>query len=136
MIRVKNSNAGSTGLLQGMIDVACLGVRIVAARDVSHACCSCEVAELVAPPVVQDEDLQFFCGIVQGERRQHRGSYYTQRLVVSGNEDVHRWPVAGIPGQWHGPSLQRSQGLEVPENQRGKRVDVGQQQKEHEYRMP
>src|SRR5215468_3518868 len=116
MIRVKDSNVVSCGLLQGMIDVACLGMRIVAARDVSRACCSGEIAELLAPAVVQDEDLQFFCGIVQRERCQHRGSHYTQRLVVSGNEHVHRWPVAGIPGQWHGPSLPRSQGLEVPEN--------------------
>ncbi len=73
--------------LQGIVDVSRLGMLVVGAADITNFPLRTQIAEPVAPAVVQHPD--FEAGIVEGLCRDDSPLDELAALVVRGEEDVH-----------------------------------------------
>jgi hypothetical protein len=118
---------------QRRVEVAGLGMQVVAAGEVAHAAGLAELPELLAAAVVEQVDPQLVDRPVHRLGRQHRAAHHIQRLVVGRNEDVDGGPQAAVLGQGHRLALERHRRLQVTQQQDGQRVELGQQQAPAEH---
>ena len=95
VVAIENGDQLTIGFFERVVQVAGLGVFVVGPHDIAHAHGFGECTEFLAPPIVQDEDLDLVLGPVQYHRGQHCGAHHAQRLVVGGDIHIHRGPGCG-----------------------------------------
>ena len=128
MVAVEDGDQLAVGLGERVVQVAGLGMVVVGPHDVAHAHGLGELAEFLAPAVVQDEDLDLVLGPVQRHGGQHRGAHHAQRLVVGGDVHVHRGPRCRHAPQFGRAAVQRPGGLDEAQHHHQPGVGLGGQQ--------
>src|SRR5215472_3393567 len=119
-----------------MIDITGFRVTIIVASDISGAHPRGKVAKFFSPSIIENEDFELAGRIVHSKCRDHGCSDHTQRFVVGRYENVDGRPVPGILRQSEGWTAQWTQGLEVAEKKRDKRIKLSQDQCQHKDRVP
>src|SRR5579863_1011580 len=119
-----------------MIDVSCLGMRVVIARYVSHTDERGKIAKLNAPPVIEQKDPHLIGRIIHRHRRDYGALDDVQRFVVCGDQNIDSWPILGVAVEWERTPLQRSQSLKVPQNQCGEREELGNKKQQDKNGVP
>ncbi len=128
VVAVEDRHQLAVELGQRMVEVAGLGVAVVAAGDVVDPGLGGERAELRAPAVIEQVDAQLVRRPVQAQRRIHGVPHQRQFLVVGGDQHVHGRPVARIGRQRRRLALQRPRHLHVAQHQHQPRIGLGREQ--------
>ena len=115
VIGIEDGDVGGAEAFEGVVDVAGLGLGVVAAGDVADAGFDGELAELFAVAVVEDVDVEFVGGPVDVEGGERGVADDAERLVVGGDEEVDFGPVLGIVRQGDGGAAQGPDGLQKAE---------------------
>jgi hypothetical protein len=92
VIAVENGHQLSIELLQGLIEVACLGMPVVATSDVVHPGLFSEHAEFFAVAIVEYRNTQLFAEPVDTEGGIHGAAYDGQVFVVRHDQQIDRRP--------------------------------------------
>src|SRR6266567_8339547 len=129
MIGIENRNQLAAREPQGMVDVAGLGMLIVAARDIPGSYAGSKLAKLLSSSIIQYKDSDLVRGIVHRERSYDSWPHHAQRLIVGRNKNIDGGPPTRIPRQGNGWATQGSQGLEVTEEECDKSVELGTDEK-------
>ncbi|MCY1222400.1 hypothetical protein D9M72_344900 [compost metagenome] len=128
MVAVEDRDILAAGLRQRRIDVAGLGMAVVAARQVRDADLFAEGAEFLAAAIVQHVDVDLVARPVERHRREDGRLHHRQRLVVGRDEDVHGRPLRQVLRHRQRLALQRPGGLEVAKHEHHEGVGLGRQQ--------
>ena len=115
MIGIEDGDVGGAQAFEGVVDIAGLGLEVIAAGDVADAGFDGKLAELFAVAVVEDVDVEPVGRPVNVERGEGGVAYDAEGLVVGGNEQVDFGPVVGIVGQGDGRAAQGPDGLQEAE---------------------
>ena len=135
VVGVEDGDELTLGLGERVVQVAGLGVQVVAAGDVADAAFGCEITELVPPAVIEQEYTQFFRRPVDRDRAEHGCADDRHRFVVGGDKHVHRWPQGRIVGHRDRLALEWPKGLHVPEHEDEDGVHLGKGQPDAEYQF-
>jgi hypothetical protein len=117
VIAVEDRDKRRVETLERAIDVARLGMLVVVARHVADASLFGEGAKLFAVAIVEDVDVQLIGWPVDVHRRERRVANHAQRLVIGGDQEIHRRPVLGIIRQRNRRPAQRPDRLHVAEEE-------------------
>ena len=128
VVAVKNGDQLPIGFLQGVVQVARLGVVVVRADDVLHPHFGRKRPKFLAPTIVQEIDLEAIGRPIQCHGRQHRRAHDGQRLVVSRNEHIHGGPGLGCALQRGRRTLERPRRLNKTQHHDQPGVGLGRQQ--------
>src|SRR5256886_9233119 len=124
------------GVPQRMINIACLGMRVHVACDVTHANSSRKIAELFAPSIIEYDYLQLVVRIIKSECSKDSCPYYAKRLIVRRYKNVHRGPVSWITSQGHRTAPERAKRLKISKYKRDECVEFRKQEDDDENRIP
>ena len=113
---------------QGVIEIARLGVCVVAANHVFGTATRGEFAKLWAAAVIEYVDPELVCRPIEVQRGEHRRLHDLQRFVVAGHEDVDRRPRRAIRRQRCGFAPQRPGVLYIAQHHDDPGVALGGQQ--------
>lgn len=105
VIAIEDRDIGRGQQGQRVIDVAGLRMLVVATSDVANLGLFAKPAELFAPPIVEDVNVQLLFGIVDISGGKGRRPDYGQWLVVSRDQQIHMRPLLEILGQRSGRSV-------------------------------
>ncbi len=112
-------------------------MKVIGPRHVADPRLQREFAKLFAVPVVEDVNMQLLRRPVDIQRSQRRVPHYTERLVVSRNQQIDLRPVLRIVRQRHRRAPQRPHRLQKAQIQNGKRIGLcAQQQKNEKHIRP
>ena len=114
--------------MEGAVDVAGLGVSVVVAGDVADAGFFGEGAEGLALAVVEDVDVELVGGPVDVHGGERGIANDAEGLVVGGDEEIDVGPVFLEPGEGHGRTLERPNGLHEAEEEDGEGVGLSAEQ--------
>ncbi len=128
VVAVEDGDELAIGVAHRMVDVAGLGALVVRTDDVAATAGLGEVAELLAPPVIEDPDVHLIARPVDVERRQHGRAHQVQRLVVAGYVDVDGGPVRRVGRHRHRLAVQRIGRLHIGQDQQRAGVDLRRDQ--------
>ena len=128
VVAVEDGHKRRTHAFQRGVDVARLGMFVVAASLVAGSGFEGELLKLLAPAVVQNVDVYLVRGPVHVQRAQGGVAHQVQRLVIGRNQNVDVRPFLGRVGQRHGRPAQRPDGLKVSQKENEEGIDLGQKQ--------
>ncbi|MNV21741.1 hypothetical protein D3C71_1126840 [compost metagenome] len=117
VVAVEDRHQLAIDLGQGMIEIASLGMLVIAAGNVIDADALGKFAEFSALAVVQHMDAQLVGGPVKAHRGVYGMSYQRQVFVVGGDQHINRRPLRRIRRQGGRLAVQRPCHLHVPQHQ-------------------
>ena len=128
MVAVKNRHELALGVLQGVVDIPGFRVFMGGARDVVHPDVFGELAELFAPAVVEDPDIELVLRPVDPLGSVNGVFHHVEVFVVGRHENIDRRPLRHILRQRDRLTVQRPDDLEIPQHQHHPGVGFGEQQ--------
>ena len=136
MVAIKNRHVFARGMLQGIVQIAGLGVVALGAPQVVRTRAFGKLPEFVAAAVVKQVDIKLVARPVHAEGREYGGPDHLERLVVARDKDVHRWPLAQLGRQRRWLALHWPDRLDIAQHHHHPGVDFGRQQSQPEHEIP
>ena len=134
MVAIENRYELAVGARERRVQVAGLGVLVVAAGEIACAGLLTKALEHVSAAIVEYMDAQLVRGPVHRLRCQHRPANHVERLVVGWYEDVNGRPQPGVGGKRFGLAPQRQRGLHIAQQQDHQRIELGRHQSPAQHR--
>ncbi len=117
MVAVEDGDQFAIGLLHRGIEVAGLGMKIVAAGQIAAAGLARERLKLGATAVIQDEDAEAIGRIVHVHRREHGVAYDLQAFIIGRDIDVDAGPLIGLALDLDDFTIERPASLQEAQHQ-------------------
>ena len=135
MVAVEDGDQFAIGLLHRRIEVASLGMKIVAAGQIAAAGLARERLKLGPAPVIQDEDAETVGGIIHVHRREHGVADDLQAFIIGRDIDVDAGPLVGFTLDLDDFTVERPAGLQEAQHQDQPGIDFGQIQARSQQKL-
>jgi hypothetical protein len=135
VVAVEDADELTLGLRHGIVQVAGLGVQVVVAGDVADAAFGGELAEFLAPAVIEQVDADLLGRPVHRDGAQHGGAHDRHRLVVGRDIHVDGRPQRDVVRHRDRLALQRPERLHVAEHQHDDRIHLGHGQADAQHQL-